>query len=77
MTLEEKAMKFEKDVRQRKIRYGMATDKSSLENHELSTAQNKPADSDNLWTSMYLGSQLFRYLTTKSEDAHPNTFLFL
>ena len=74
MTLEEKAMKFEKDVRKRKIRYGMATDKSRLENHDLSTAQNGPADSDNLWTSMYLGSQLFRYLSTGSEEAKQNCY---
>lgn len=74
MTLEDKAMKFEKDVRQRKIRYGMAVDKSSLVNHDLSTAQNKPADSDNLWTSMYFGSQLFRYLVTGSEEAKQNCY---
>jgi hypothetical protein len=74
MTLEEKAMKFEKDVRQRKIRYGMSTDKSSLEKYDLSTAQNGPADSDNLWTSMYLGSQLFRYLATGSEVAKQNCY---
>lgn len=74
MTLEDKAMKFEKDVRQRKIRYGMATDKSRLDNYDLSTAENGPADSDNLWTSMYLGSQLFRYLATGSEEAKQNCY---
>ena len=74
MTLEDKAMKFEKAVRQRKIRYGMATDKSRLDNYDLSTAQNGPADSDNLWTSMYLGSQLFRYLATGSKEAKQNCY---
>lgn len=74
MTLEDKAMMFEKDVRQRKIRYGIAVDASRLEDHDLSTAENKPADSDNLWTSMYLGSQLFRYLATESEEAKQNCY---
>ncbi|KAA3659170.1 MAG: hypothetical protein DWQ10_09415, partial [Calditrichaeota bacterium] len=43
-------------------------------NHDLSTAQNPVADSDNLWTSMYLGSQLFRYRVTGSQEAKQNYY---
>ena len=40
----------------------------------MSTAENHVADSDNLWTGMYLGSQLFRYLVTGSEEAKQNCY---
>jgi hypothetical protein len=74
MTLEEKALFYEKQVRQRHIRYGMNSDASRLTDHKLSTAQNGDAASDNLWTGMYLGSQLFRYLATYSEEAKQNCY---
>jgi hypothetical protein len=74
MTLEEKALFYEKQVRQRHIRYGLNSDASRLTNHQLSTAQNGDAASDNLWTGMYLGSQLFRYLVTNSEEAKQNCY---
>ena len=72
MTLQDKAMVFEKQVRQRHIRYGINANVSRLQDHDLATTQNGIADSDNLWTGMYMGSQLFRYLVTKSEDAKQN-----
>ena len=74
ITLEDKAMIYEKQVRQRQIRYGINSQTSRLQNHDLSTAQNSVADSDNLWTGMYLGSQLFRYLVTGSEEAKQNCY---
>ncbi|MCB9206377.1 MAG: hypothetical protein H6611_03510 [Ignavibacteriales bacterium] len=74
MTLYDKAVKFEEQVRERHIRYGINVDVSSVENFDLSTNTLKKADSDNLWTSMYLVSQLFRYLVTKSEIAKQNCF---
>lgn len=74
MTLEDKAMRYEKQVRQRQIRYGINSNVTRLQNHDLSTAENRMADSDNLWTGMYLGSQLFRYLATDSEEAKQNCY---
>jgi hypothetical protein len=74
MTLEDKAMHFEKQVRERHIRYGLNANVTQLKNHDLSTNVLKKADSDNLWTSMYLGSQLFRYLATGSEEARQNCY---
>ena len=74
ITLEDKAMLFEKQVRERHIRYGINANVTPLENHDLSTSELRKADSDNLWTAMYLGSQLFRYLATGSEDAKQNCY---
>ena len=74
MTLEAKAMRYEKQVRQRQIRYGINSNVTRLQSHDLSTAENRVADSDNLWTGMYLGSQLFRYLATDSEEAKQNCY---
>ena len=74
MTLEDKAMFYERQVRQHQIRYGINSNVTRLEDHDLSTAQNGVADSDNLWTGMYLGSQLFRYLVTGSEEAKRNCY---
>jgi hypothetical protein len=74
MTLEDKAMVYEKQVRQRHIRYGINSNVTRLQNYDLSTSENSVADSDNLWTGMYLGSQLFRYLVTGSKEARQNCY---
>jgi len=73
MTLEEKAMFFEKQVREKNIRYGFNCSVSQLP-QGYSSAQMAPQPSDNLWTAMYLASQLFRYKVTGSEDAKQNAY---
>lgn len=72
MTLEEKALLYEKQVRLRHIRYGFNCDVSTLTHGDLSTFQMGQHDSDNLWTAMYLGSQIFRYKVTGSQEAYQN-----
>lgn len=72
MTLERKALVYEKQVRERHIRYGFNSDIASIVKGDLSTAQTGQRDSDNLWTSMYLVSQLFRYKVTGSQEALQN-----
>lgn len=72
MTLEQKAMFYENIVRRRHIRYGFYSDYSTVRNGDVSTAQMGPHDSDNLWTSMYLVGELFRYLTTHDAEANEN-----
>ncbi len=74
MTLEDKAMVFEDQVRKRHVRYGINANVTQLTNHDLSTNHLRKADSDNLWTAMYLGSQLFRYLATGSAEAKQNCY---
>lgn len=72
MTLEQKALVYEKQVRMRHIRYGFNCDVSTLKHGDLSTFEMGQRDSDNLWTSMYLVSQLFRYKVTGSQEALQN-----
>lgn len=72
MTLSEKAAVYDKQVRQRHIRYGFNCDVVTLQNGNLSTAEMGQRDSDNLWTSMYLVSQLFRYKVTGNPEARQN-----
>ncbi|MDO9341785.1 MAG: hypothetical protein Q7T72_14855 [Bacteroidales bacterium] len=73
MTLEDKAMFFEKQVREKNIRYGFNCSVSRLP-QGYSSAQMASQPSDNLWTGMYLASQLFRYKVTGSEDAKQNAY---
>ena len=72
MTMEEKANYYESIVRQRHIRYGFYCDYTNMQKGNLATAQMGPHDSDNIWTSMYLSAELFRYLVTHSEEAKQN-----
>ncbi|MDP4284151.1 MAG: hypothetical protein Q8891_06985 [Bacteroidota bacterium] len=73
MTLEDKAMFFEKQVREKNIRYGLNSSASKLPTG-YSSAQVANQPSDNLWTGMYLASQLFRYKVTGSESARENAY---
>ncbi|MEQ6122165.1 hypothetical protein [Reichenbachiella sp. MALMAid0571] len=73
MTLEAKAMFYEKQVREKNIRYGFNCSVSALSQSYASAKMGAQA-SDNLWTSMYLSSQLFRYKATGSEEAKLNAY---
>ena len=73
MTLEDKAMFYEKMVRQKNIRYGFNSSSGRLI-HGYSSSQTAVQPSDNLWTSMYLVSQLFRYKVTGEQDALENAY---
>ncbi len=73
MTLEDKAMFFEKQVREKNIRYGFNCSVSSLP-ESYSSAQMGSQPSDNLWTGMYLASQIYRYKATGSEEAKENAW---
>jgi len=72
MTLRDKAMIFEEQVRLRHIRYGFNATLSGLKNGNLSGGYLSDSDNDGLWTSMYLGSQIFRYAVTGSDEALQN-----
>jgi len=73
MTLEEKALFYEKQVREKNIRYGFNCSMVQMPNG-YSTATMGPQASDNLWTGMYLLSQLYRYKVTGSEEAKQNAY---
>lgn len=73
MTLEEKALFYEKQVREKNIRYGFNCSSVRLSNGYAS-AQTGAQPSDNLWTAMYLASQLYRYKVTGSQEAKENAY---
>ncbi|HSB93037.1 MAG TPA: hypothetical protein VLC28_07975 [Flavitalea sp.] len=73
MTLEDKALFYEKQVREKNIRYGLNCSSVKLiDGYSSGQLANQP--SDNLWTGMYLVSQLYRYKVTGSADALENAF---
>ena len=74
MTLEEKADYFEKQVRERHIRNGFNSSIEGMKDGNLALGHLKDSDNDGLWTSMYLGAEIFRYAVTKSADALQNCY---
>ena len=74
MTLHDKALIYEKQVRQRHTRNGFNCDTYSMSiPGDLSSGTMVDSDNDGLWTSMYLASQLYRYAVTKSPQAFQNS----
>ena len=74
MTLEDKAIYFEKQVRDRHIRNGFNSSIEGMKDGNISTGFVKDSDNDGLWTSMYLGGEVFRYAVTKSDEALQNCY---
>lgn len=72
MTLHEKAMFFEEQVRSRHIRNGFNASLDDMTKGDLSTGYLADSDNDGLWTSMYLGGEIFRYAVTKDKEALQN-----
>ncbi len=72
MTLHDKAMYFEKQVRARHIRHGFNATLGYMEDGSLATGSLEDSDNDGLWTSMYMGAEVFRYAVTKSDEALQN-----
>ena len=72
MTLHEKAMYYEKQVRLRHIRHGFNATMAYMKGGSLATGSLEDSDNDGLWTSMYLGAEVFRYAVTKSPEALVN-----
>jgi len=72
MTLHEKAMFYDKQVRERHIRTGFNATISRMTNGDVTTGTLENSDNDGLWTSMYLAAETFRYIVTKEEEALQN-----
>ena len=72
MTLYDKAMFYQKQVRERHIRHGFNGTVSRMTDGDVSTGSLEDSDNDGLWTTMYLAAEVFRYKVTKSEDALQN-----
>lgn len=71
-TLAQKANFFDKQVRERHIRYGFNSSLGGMEKGNFNTGRLGDSDNDGLWTSMYLGGEAFRYAVTGSEEALQN-----
>ena len=72
MTLHDKAMYYEKQVRARHIRHGFNATLGYMQDGSLATGSLEDSDNDGLWTTMYLAAEVFRYKVTKSEEALDN-----
>ncbi|WP_025764268.1 hypothetical protein [Dyadobacter tibetensis] len=72
MTLADKAEYYDKQVRLRHIRVGFNSSLSRMTKGDLSTGYLSDSDNDGLWTSMYLGGEIFRYAVTKDPEALQN-----
>ncbi|PHN06485.1 ligand-binding sensor domain-containing protein [Flavilitoribacter nigricans] len=72
MTLEEKASFYQEQVRDRHIRLGFNASLSGMNGGDITTGYLSDSDNDGLWTSMYLGGEVFRYAVTKAPDALQN-----
>lgn len=72
MTLHDKAMFFEKQVRERHIRHGFNATVSGMVNGDVTSGSLEDSDNDGLWTSMYLAGQAFRYAVTNEPEALQN-----
>ncbi|UZR99208.1 hypothetical protein [Chondrinema litorale] len=63
-TLADKAEYFQDHIRKYNMRYGFVCAPSFKEPYNRTTGKVKDHDNDGLWTTFYLGSQVFRYATT-------------
>lgn len=72
MTLADKAEFFQKQVRNRHIRHGFNATLGYMQDGNVSAGSLEDSDNDGLWTTMYMGAEVFRYAVTKSEDALQN-----
>ncbi len=69
MTLKDKADYFYDRIRKRHLRYGLIGEVRMSEPGDMTTMEMHDTDNDGLWTSFYLGSEVFRYATTGAEEA--------
>lgn len=72
MTLGDKAVMYEKQVRERHIRNGFNATIALNRKGDISSGTLEDSDNDGLWTSMYLAAEAFRYSVTGSDEAIQN-----
>ena len=72
MTLHDKAVHYDQQVRLRHIRNGFNATLSHMQDGNLATGYLSDSDNDGLWTSMYLAGEIFRYKVTKDPEALQN-----
>ena len=68
-TLADKTEKIQNDIRKYHMRFGWVNEIGYKIPGDMKSAYSQDNDNDGLWTSLYLGSQVFRYVTTGEEIA--------
>ncbi|MCK5469764.1 MAG: hypothetical protein KAI99_14690, partial [Cyclobacteriaceae bacterium] len=68
-TLADKTEKIQDDIRKYHMRFGWVNEIRYKTPGDMKSANSADNDNDGLWTSLYLGSQVFRYATTGEEIA--------
>ncbi len=68
-TLADKTNKIQDDIRKYHMRFGWVNEIRYQTPGDMKTANSQDNDNDGLWTSLYLGSQVFRYATTGEKIA--------
>ena len=63
-TLADKTEKIQNDIRKYHMRFGWVNEIGYKIPGDMKSAYSQDNDNDGLWTSLYVGSQVFRYLTT-------------
>ena len=74
MTLADKAMHYERKIRQRHMRYGLCSELRLLRSGDISSAEMIDTDNDGSWSAYYMASQAFRYAATGDPKAHANAW---
>lgn len=69
MTLHEKAVYYERQVRERHIRNGLNATLEGMRGGDVTTGYLADSDNDGLWTSLYLAAEAFRYAATGDRQA--------
>ncbi len=72
MTLHDKALYFDKQVRSRHIRHGLNSTVGGMTGGDVTSGSLQTSDNDGLWTAMYLAGEVFRYAVTHSGEALEN-----
>ncbi|CAF3394818.1 unnamed protein product [Rotaria sp. Silwood2] len=77
-TLAQKADYFQKffDPPSRFVKYGLVCGCLMSSWGDIRTCVKKPCDSDGLWTTIYLGSQVFRYAVTHDVEAKKEAWTY-
>ena len=74
MTLAQKAEWYERKLRLRHVRFGLAGERRLLVPGDLTSSEIIDTDNDGGWSSYYLGSQGFRFAATGSAQARSNAW---
>ncbi len=72
MTLEQKALYYQANVRKYHTRMGYVTKRALSVPGDLASGRVNISDNDGLWTSLYIAAEAFRYGATSEEDAKAN-----